>query len=37
MRGSDFLFDWVHLLGYKCHEVILNQGGSYIDFPKSFQ
>ena len=27
MRDSEFVFDYVQLLDYKCH------GGSYIDFP----
>ena len=30
MRGSEFVFDYVHLLYYKCHNIILNRGGSYI-------
>ena len=33
MRGSDFLFDFVHLLYYKLHKINFNQGGSYIDTP----
>ena len=32
MKGSDFIFDCIHLLHYKCHEINLNCGGSYIDF-----
>ena len=28
MKGSEFVFDYVHLLYYKCH---LNHGGSYKD------
>ena len=32
MRGSDFIFDFVELLYYKCHKINLNRGGSYIDF-----
>ena len=32
MKGSDFIFDCVHLLHYKCHKINLNCGGSYIDF-----
>ena len=32
MRGSDFIFDYVELLYYKCHKINLNRGGSYIDF-----
>ena len=33
MNGSDFVFDYVHLLYYKCHTVNPNCGGSYIDCP----
>ena len=33
MKGSDFLFDYVHLLYYKCHKINPNSGGSYIDSP----
>ena len=33
MRDSEFNFDCVHLLYYKCHEIYLNRGGSYIDYP----
>ena len=31
MKGSDFIFDYVHLLYCKCHKINLNRGGSYID------
>ena len=31
MRGSDSIFDCVHLLYYKCHKINFKQGGSYID------
>ena len=31
MRGSEFVFDYVHLLYYKCHKINLNLGGSYTD------
>ena len=31
MRGSDFVFNYVQLLYYKCHKINLNRGGSYID------
>ena len=31
MRGSEFVFNYVHLLYYKCYKIILNHGGSYID------
>ena len=33
MKGSEFVFDNVNLLYYKCHEINLNRGGSYIDSP----
>ena len=33
MRGSEFAFDYVQLLYYKCHKINLNRGGSYIDSP----
>ena len=33
MRGSDFIFDSVQLLYYKCHMINFKYGGSYIDFP----
>ena len=33
MRGSDFIFDSVQLLHYKCHKKNFKRGGSYIDSP----
>ena len=33
MKGSEFVFDYVHLMYYKCHRINLNRGGSYIDSP----
>ena len=33
MKGSDFIFNSVHLMYYKCHKVNIKQGGSYIDSP----
>ena len=33
MKGSEFVFNYVHLLYFKCHEVNLNCGGSYRDSP----
>ena len=33
-RGSDFLFDSVQLMYYKCHKVNFKRGGSYIKSPK---
>ena len=37
MRGSEFVFDYVQLLYYKCHKMNLNRGGSYIDSPDSIK
>ena len=34
MRGSEFVFDSIHLLHYNLHKISFNRGGSYIDFPK---
>ena len=34
MWSSDFIFDCVYLLYYKCHEINPNCGGSYIDSPQ---
>ena len=33
MKGSQFVFYYVQLLYYKCHNINLNCGGSYIDYP----
>ena len=33
MKGSEFVFDYVQLLYYKCHEINLNCGGLYLDYP----
>ena len=33
MRGSDFIFDSVQLMYYKCHKLDFKRGGSYIDSP----
>ena len=33
MKGSEFVFDYVHLLYYKCYKINLNRGGSYVDSP----
>ena len=32
MTGSDFIFDLVQLMYYRCHKVNFRRGGSYIDF-----
>ena len=31
MRSSEFVLNYVQLLYYKCHQVNLNRGGSYIE------
>ena len=31
MKGNGFVFDYVHSLYYKCHEINSNRGGLYID------
>ena len=33
MKGSEFVFDYVQLLNYKCHKINPNCSGSYIDSP----
>ena len=33
MRVSDFIFDSVQLMYYKCHKVNFKRSGSYIDSP----
>ena len=33
MERSEFVFDCVHLLHYKCHKINPNCGGLYIDSP----
>ena len=33
MRGSDFIFDSVQLMHYKCHKVNFKCGGSYAASP----
>ena len=37
MKGSEFAFDYVQLLHYKCHKTNPNRGGSYIDSPDWIQ
>ena len=32
-KSSEFVFDYAHLLCYKCHKLNPNCGGSYIDSP----
>ena len=33
MRESDFIFDSVQMMYYKCHKVNFRRGSSYIDSP----
>ena len=33
MKGSNFIFDSVHLMYCKCHKVNFVRGGPYIDSP----
>ena len=33
MKGSELVFDYVHLLYHECHKITTNRGGSYIDSP----
>ena len=33
MKGSEFVFNYVHSLHYKCYKINTNRGGSYIDSP----
>ena len=33
MRGSEFVFDYVHFLNYKCNKISFNHSGSYIKSP----
>ena len=33
MKGSDFVFNYLHLLYYKCHKINPNRCESYIDSP----
>ena len=33
MKGSDFVFDCVNLLHFKCHNINLNRAGSYTMNP----
>ena len=31
MKGSELVFNYVHLMYYKCHKINPNRGGSYVD------
>ena len=37
MRGSDFIFDSVQLVYYKCNKANFKRGGSCIDSPDSIK
>ena len=37
MKGSRFVFPYVHLLYYKCHKINPNCWGSWIDSPYSIE
>ena len=37
MRRSDFIFDSVQLMYYKCHKVCFKRDGSHIDCPDWIQ
>ena len=34
IKGSEFVFDYVQLLYYKCHKKYPNSDGLYVDSPK---
>ena len=34
IRGREYVFDYVHLMHYKCHKINPIRGGSYIDSPE---
>ena len=33
VKGSEFVFDRIHLLYYKCHKINFKRAGLYIDSP----
>ena len=33
MKGSEFVFNWVHILYFTCHKINPNCCGSYTDSP----
>ena len=37
LKGSNFTFDSVQLMYYKCHNVNFKRNGSYIDSPDSIK
>ena len=32
-KGSECVFDYFHLLYYKCHKINASYGGSYTNYP----
>ena len=34
MKGSDFLFDYVDRLHFKCHEISLERHSLYLKYPR---
>ena len=37
MKGSEFVFYYIHLLHYKYQKINSNHGGPYVDFPDSIK
>ena len=33
IKGNEFVFDYIHLLYYKCHKINVNRCGSYTGSP----
>ena len=33
MEGSEFVFNYFHLLNFRCHKINPSRDGSYIDSP----
>ena len=33
MRGTEFVFNYIHLMYHKCHKININRDGSYIYSP----
>ena len=33
IEGSEFVFNYFHLLNFRCHKINPSRGGSYIDSP----
>ena len=37
MKGTEFVFNYVQLLYYRCHKINPNRGGSPVDSPDSIK